>query len=64
MLRSVPSKVGGILVLLFSILLLFVLPYLKKNTVFSQELFFAWSKRKFLFLDGLNHFLVELLAFD
>src|SRR5690606_9497 len=37
MLRSVPSKVGGILVLFLSILVLFSLPYLKRTMVFSQE---------------------------
>jgi ubiquinol-cytochrome c reductase cytochrome b subunit len=64
MLRSVPSKVGGILVLLLSILVLFTLPYLKRNTVFSQEVHFNWSNRKFLFLGGLHWIWVEFLTMD
>jgi len=64
MLRSVPSKVGGILVLLFSILLLFVLPYLKRVTTFTQESHFNWSTRKFLFLKGLSKYYAEILVLD
>lgn len=64
MLRSVPSKVGGILVLLFSILLLFVLPYLKKDMIFSQEVHFNWSTRKFLFVKGINDIYAEFLTLD
>lgn len=40
MLRSVPSKVGGILVLLMSILVLFFLPYFKNKMTFTQEVYF------------------------
>lgn len=54
MLRSIPSKVGGILILLLSILVLFALPYLRKDMRYSQELHFNWSNKKFLFLDGLH----------
>lgn len=64
MLRSVPSKVGGILVLLFSILLLFILPYLRRTMTFTQEPNFNWSTRKFLFLRGLNDYYVEALILD
>lgn len=48
-LRSIPSKVGGILVLLFSILILFILPYLKNSYEHPQERFFNWTDKKFLF---------------
>lgn len=64
MLRSIPSKVGGILVLLFSILLLFTLPYLRRTMTFTQELHFNWSTRKFFFLKGINGYYVEALALD
>lgn len=64
MLRSVPSKVGGILVLFLSILLLFSLPYLKREMVFSQEEHFNWSTRKFLFLKGLHWIFLEILTVD
>lgn len=64
MLRSVPSKVGGILVLFLSILVLFSLPYLKRTMVFSQEEHFNWSTRKFLFLKGLHRIFLEILALD
>lgn len=64
MLRSIPSKVGGILVLLLSILLLFTLPYLRRNMTFTQETNFNWSTRKFLFLKGLNDYYVEALVLD
>lgn len=64
MLRSIPSKAGGILVLLFSILLLFVLPYLKRCTVFTQEFYFNWSNRKFLFLNGLDEKIAAFLSLD
>lgn len=47
--RSIPSKVGGILILLFSILILFILPYLKNIFEFPQERFFNWTDKKFLF---------------
>lgn len=54
MLRSIPSKAGGIIVLLFSILLLFALPYMKNSLKYTQEDFFSWGKRKFIFFKSLN----------
>lgn len=54
MLRSIPSKVGGILILLCSILILFALPYMRKEFVFTQEYYFNWSNRKFLLEKGVD----------
>jgi quinol-cytochrome oxidoreductase complex cytochrome b subunit len=47
-LRSIPSKVGGILILLLSILILFFLPYFKNNYLHAQESLFYWTSRKFI----------------
>lgn len=52
--RSIPSKVGGILVLLFSILILFVLPYFKNSYDHPQEKFFNWTDKKFLFQNSVK----------
>lgn len=54
MLRSIPSKVGGILILLCSILILFALPYMRKEFIFTQEYYFNWSNRKFLLEKGVD----------
>lgn len=56
-LRSIPSKVGGIMLLLFSILILFSLPYLKKFFLHSQEVYFNWSNRKYLVKKNLPFYL-------
>jgi ubiquinol-cytochrome c reductase cytochrome b subunit len=64
MLRSIPSKVGGILVLLCSILILFALPYMRKETIFTQEYYFNWSNRKFLLEKGVHEYVKVFLNFD
>ena len=63
-LRSIPSKVGGILTLLFSILILFSLPYLKKNYIHTQELYYSWISKKFYYNKKLNFYLKSLLNLD
>lgn len=53
-LRSIPSKVGGIVVLLLSILILFSLPYLKNTYIQTQEMIYSWTTKKFLHNSNLN----------
>lgn len=50
-LRSIPNKLGGVVALVFSILVLFFLPYLHKNR-FQGVRFRAISKGLFWFLVG------------
>lgn len=60
-LRSIPSKVGGILVLLFSILILFLLPFFKNTFQQTQEFLNPWTNRKFIFNLNLGNFLKKAI---
>nr|AEQ93884.1 cytochrome b [Rhopalocaulis grandidieri] len=61
-LRSIPSKVGGVLALAFSLLILFLLPLLsskKQNLSLSKSLSFWWFTVVFLLLTWLGACPVE-----
>jgi len=63
-LRSIPSKIGGIILLLFSIMILFSLPYLKANFSHKIESLFSWSNKKFLLHNFVNNFTKLLINYD
>lgn len=63
-LRSIPSKVGGILTLLFSISILFILPYIKNLYIKSQDFHFDWFNKKFLFHNTINGFFKKYIIID
>lgn len=64
LLRSIPSKIGGILVLFLSILILFSLPYIKYFFIHAQELHFNWSNRKFFLKKNLISIIKCLLNYN
>lgn len=63
-LRSIPSKAGGIVLLLFSIAILFSLPYLKAFFLHSQEIYFNWTNKKFLLYNKINLYLKKIINTD
>jgi ubiquinol-cytochrome c reductase cytochrome b subunit len=63
-LRSIPSKVGGILLLLLSIVILFILPFIKNYYSHPQERFFNWINQKFIFGGGTHEVIKDTLSFD
>lgn len=56
LLRSIPSKIGGILALLASILILFSLPYIKQNFQHMQEKFSNWTSKRFMLYKTLSEY--------
>lgn len=63
-LRSIPSKAGGIVILMISILILFSLPYLKYFYTYTQELHFSWTTKKYLFNKNLVNEAKKFLNLD
>lgn len=63
-LRSIPSKIGGILLLLFSILILFSLPYYKQNFAHKVENFFSWANKKFILQSSTNTVIKYIINYD
>jgi len=64
LLRSIPSKIGGILALLASILILFSLPYIKQTFQHMQEKYSNWSTKKFILQKEMSDNLKEIYDFN